>query len=109
MTIGMLIESMAGKSAALHGVAHDATPFNYSDAQPASAYFGEQLQRAGYNYHGTERMYSGVTGLEFDAEIFLGIVYYQRLRHMVSDKFQVGHSTPTPTRHAWLGCRRPSV
>jgi len=94
MTIGMLIESMAGKSAALHGVAHDATPFNYSDAQPASAYFGEQLQRAGYNYHGTERMYSGVTGLEFDAEIFLGIVYYQRLRHMVSDKFQVRTTGP---------------
>ena len=34
-------------------------------------------------------MISGVTGKEFAAEIFIGPVYYQRLRHMVSDKFQV--------------------
>ena len=45
---------------------------------------------AGYNYYGTERMYSGVNGRELEADIFIGVVYYQRLRHMVSDKFQVG-------------------
>ena len=44
---------------------------------------------AGYNYHGTERLYSGVDGRELEASIFMGVVYYQRLRHMVSDKFQV--------------------
>ena len=32
---------------------------------------------------------SGVTGEEFSADIYIGPVYYQRLRHMVSDKFQV--------------------
>ena len=44
---------------------------------------------AGYNYYGTERLYSGVDGRELEASIFMGVVYYQRLRHMVSDKFQV--------------------
>ena len=44
---------------------------------------------AGYNYYGTERMYSGVTGREMEADIFMGVVYYQRLRHMVADKYQV--------------------
>ena len=43
---------------------------------------------AGYNYYGTERFYSGVDGREMEADIFMGVVYYQRLRHMVSDKFQ---------------------
>jgi len=34
-------------------------------------------------------MYSGITGEEFAADIYMGVVYYQRLRHMVLDKFQV--------------------
>jgi DNA-directed RNA polymerase I subunit RPA2 len=37
-------------------------------------------------------MYSGVLGTELTAQIYMGIVYYQRLRHMVSDKFQVSNS-----------------
>ncbi|XP_055025762.1 DNA-directed RNA polymerase I subunit RPA2 [Misgurnus anguillicaudatus] len=89
MTIGMLIESMAGKSAALHGLCHDATPFKFSEEHSALEHFGEMLKAAGYNYYGTERLYSGLSGLELEADIFIGVVYYQRLRHMVSDKFQV--------------------
>ncbi|XP_041043934.1 DNA-directed RNA polymerase I subunit RPA2 [Carcharodon carcharias] len=89
MTIGMLIESMAGKSAAMHGLCHDATPFTFSEENSALEYFGKMLQAAGYNYYGTERLYSGISGVELEADIFIGLVYYQRLRHMVSDKFQV--------------------
>ncbi|XP_066552524.1 DNA-directed RNA polymerase I subunit RPA2 [Amia ocellicauda] len=89
MTIGMLIESMAGKSAALHGLCHDATPFTFSEEHAALDHFGELLKAAGYNFYGTERLYSGLSGLELEADIFIGVVYYQRLRHMVSDKFQV--------------------
>ena len=89
MTIGMMIESMAGKAAAANGQCYDATPFTFTEDNPAIAYFGEILTKAGFNYYGTEKMYSGVSGLELEAEIFFGVVYYQRLRHMVSDKFQV--------------------
>ncbi|CAK6962407.1 DNA-directed RNA polymerase I subunit RPA2 [Scomber scombrus] len=89
MTIGMLIESMAGKSGALHGLSHDATPFTFSEEDAALEYFGKMLRAGGYNYYGTERLYSGLSGLELEADIFIGVVYYQRLRHMVSDKFQV--------------------
>uniref|UniRef100_A0A8C5M9Q9 DNA-directed RNA polymerase subunit beta n=1 Tax=Leptobrachium leishanense TaxID=445787 RepID=A0A8C5M9Q9_9ANUR len=89
MTIGMLIESMAGKSAALHGLCHDATPFTFSEENSALEYFGEMLKAGGYNFYGTERLYSGISGMELEADIFIGVVYYQRLRHMVSDKFQV--------------------
>ncbi|KRZ16703.1 DNA-directed RNA polymerase I subunit RPA2, partial [Trichinella zimbabwensis] len=107
MTVGMMIESMAGKSAALHGIKHDATPFKFSDEQPAVEYFGQLLTKgnvdlknclikqltslieAGYNYYGNERMYSGIDGRMLEVDIFFGVVYYQRLRHMVADKFQV--------------------
>jgi len=94
MTIGMMIESMAGKAASLHGDCYDATPFVYSEGKPAIEHFGELLLKAGYNYYGTETLYSGVSGLQLEAEIFIGVVYYQRLRHMVSDKFQVRTTGP---------------
>ena len=49
---------------------------------------------SGYNYYGNEPMYSGITGEEFAADIYIGVVYYQRLRHMVLDKFQVRTTGP---------------
>ncbi|CAI7842704.1 unnamed protein product [Closterium sp. NIES-53] len=56
--------------------------------------FGRQLVEKGFSYYGTETMYSGVYGCEMECEIYLGVVYYQRLRHMVSDKFQVRSTGP---------------
>ena len=47
------------------------------------------LIKSGFDYYGTETMYSGINGEMMKAEIFIGVVYYQRLRHMVSDKYQV--------------------
>lgn len=55
-------------------------------------------------------MISGYTGEAFRTDIFIGPVYYQRLRHMVSDKFQVSPTLsvscsmcalqgPVPTRY----------
>jgi len=94
MTIGMLVESMAGKSGSLHGIYQDATPFRFDEQKRAVDYFGEQLLKAGYNHYGNEPMYSGITGTEFHADIFFGVVYYQRLRHMVKDKYQVRATGP---------------
>jgi len=94
MTIGMLLESMAGKAGACHGVAQDGTPFRFSEKHRAVDYFGEQLRACGYAYHGTEAMYSGLYGTEMQVQIFVGVVYYQRLRHMVSDKDQVRAKGP---------------
>jgi DNA-directed RNA polymerase I subunit RPA2 len=94
MTIGMLIESMAAKAGALHGVFQDGTPFRFHERQRAVDYFGEQLRSAGYSYVGSEPLYSGITGTEMHADIYIGLVYYQRLRHMVSDKSQVRATGP---------------
>ncbi|KAL0218576.1 hypothetical protein P9112_004229 [Eukaryota sp. TZLM1-RC] len=94
MTIGMLIESMAGKSGCLHGVYQDGTPFQFSEDQSAIDFFGNQLAALGYEFYGQETMYCGLTGNEFSVRIFIGVVHYQRLRHMVSDKFQVRATGP---------------
>ena len=89
MTMGMLLESMAGKSGALQGKFQDATPFSFDEDNTAVDYFGKQLAAQGYSYYGSEPLYSGVSGTVMHADIYLGVVYYQRLRHMVSDKSQV--------------------
>lgn len=53
-------------------------------------------------------MYSGVTGEQFSADIYIGLVYYQRLRHMVNDKFQVRTTGPVDplTRQPVKGRKR---
>jgi DNA-directed RNA polymerase I subunit RPA2 len=90
----MFVESLAGKAGALHGIAQDSTPFKFNETHTAADYFGDQLLAAGYNYHGNEAMYSGITGEELKMDIYIGVVYYQRLRHMVSDKYQVRTTGP---------------
>jgi DNA-directed RNA polymerase I subunit RPA2 len=78
----------------MHGVYQDATPFRFHEKHRAVDYFGEQLVAAGYSYYGSEPLYSGITGTEMHADIYMGVVYYQRLRHMVSDKSQVRSTGP---------------
>ncbi|KNA10898.1 hypothetical protein SOVF_140060 [Spinacia oleracea] len=99
MTIAMLLESIAAKGGSLHGKFVDATPFEESlkgaDGEHGSESsslvdeLGSMLTAHGFDKYGTEVLYSGVYGTELTCEIFIGPVYYQRLRHMVSDKFQV--------------------
>lgn len=77
----------------------DATPFASSVKKPDGTLenddnslvneLGSLLTARGFNYYGVENLYSGFYGTELTCEIFIGPVYYQRLRHMVSDKFQV--------------------
>ena len=43
MTMGMLLESLAGKSGALGGHYQDATPFSFSEEHTAVDYFGAQV------------------------------------------------------------------
>ncbi|EJT46891.1 DNA-directed RNA polymerase i polypeptide 2 [Trichosporon asahii var. asahii CBS 2479] len=108
MTIGMFVEMLAAKAGAVHGQCQDATPFKFSDAEGPVEFFGEQLRKAGYNYHGNEPMYSGVTGEEMRADIFLAPCAYQRLRHQVNDKYQARSTGPVDplTRQPVKGRKR---
>jgi DNA-directed RNA polymerase subunit B len=82
MTVGQLIESIAGKVAALEGRTIDATPFYKEPIENLLV----TLKKHGYPESGVEAMYDGRTGELLSTPIFIGIVYYQKLHHMVADK-----------------------
>ncbi len=99
MTVGQFMESLGGKAAALRGKVVD-----------GSAFLGEKLndikgfmEQYGFKYSGKEEMYDGRTGLKFPVEVYIGVVYYQKLHHMVADKIhsrargQVQMLTKQPT------------
>jgi len=99
MTVGMFLESVTGKAAALRGSKMD-----------GSAFVGEKLEdvkgvleQNGFKYSGKEVMYDGRTGKPFAVDVFIGVVYYQKLHHMVADKIharargQVQMLTKQPT------------
>jgi len=82
MTVGQLMESIAGKVASLEGRTVDGTPFygeKITDLQ-------KRLRLLGYPSDGTEPMYDGRTGELIMTPVFIGVIYYQRLHHMVADK-----------------------
>jgi DNA-directed RNA polymerase subunit B len=82
MTIGHFIESLAGKVGALRGKPVDGTPF----ANERSEELRKALVKFGFSHTGSEVFYNGVTGEKFVADVFVGVVYYQKLHHMVADK-----------------------
>ncbi|MDT7895575.1 MAG: DNA-directed RNA polymerase subunit B [Desulfurococcales archaeon] len=82
MTLGQLMESIAGKVAALRGRYVDATPFYGEDIESLK----RELLLLGYPMDGTEPMYDGRTGELIGSPIFIGIVFYQKLHHMVANK-----------------------
>jgi len=82
MTIGQFLESMAGKVAAARGRTVDGTPFINEDPGQLK----EALVDLGFSCTGRETLYNGVTGEKFVVDIFMGMVYYQKLHHMVADK-----------------------
>eukprot|EP01126_Amoeba_proteus_P061734 TRINITY_DN8316_c0_g2_i2.p1 TRINITY_DN8316_c0_g2~~TRINITY_DN8316_c0_g2_i2.p1 ORF type:complete len:843 (-),score=171.90 TRINITY_DN8316_c0_g2_i2:283-2460(-) len=83
MTVGQLIECLMGKLVAILGQEGDGTPFNTAVSVDAIA---DILHDYGYQKHGYEVLYNGMTGRKMDARIFLGPTYYQRLKHLVDDK-----------------------
>ncbi|KAI5188429.1 DNA-directed RNA polymerase I subunit RPA2 [Nematocida sp. AWRm77] len=89
MSIGMFIENIATKAGAFRGEFQDGTMFKYGENQKAHEYFGALLEERGFKRSGGETLYSGVTGEPLKVDVFFGTVYYQRLRHMVGDKYQV--------------------
>jgi len=81
-TVGQLLESLVGKVAALDCKEGDGTPFESRDIELLE----KKLIEYGFDPHGYEELYNGMTGEKLKYKIFMGVNYYQRLKHMVQDK-----------------------
>jgi DNA-directed RNA polymerase beta subunit len=82
MTIGQLKETLLGKVLIELGLFGDGTSFGDLDIKTIS----RELQKLGYESYGNEVLYNGLTGEQLETNIFIGPVFYQRLKHMVNDK-----------------------
>jgi DNA-directed RNA polymerase II subunit RPB2 len=82
MTIAQLKETVLGKTLLQLGLFGDGTSFGKFDVKDIC----KELQKVGYESNGNEVMYNGLTGEQIETSVFLGPVFYQRLKHMVSDK-----------------------
>jgi DNA-directed RNA polymerase II subunit RPB2 len=82
MTIGQLKETLLGKVILELGMFGDGTAFGNLDVKTIC----EELQKCGYESYGNELMYDGLTGQQIETSVFIGPVFYQRLKHMVADK-----------------------
>ena len=91
MIIGMIIETLYGIKCQHEGTFTDGTSFNKIDITELMS----EIQKYGFRHSGFRRMYSGVTGEYYDAAIFMGSTFHQRLQKFVlEDKYAVGRRAP---------------
>ena len=87
MTIAQLLEQLFGKLGAIIGAKMNATTF-MNDEQSFKA-IGDALEMMGFNREGEEILYSGISGRMFTSSVFMGPLYFMRLKHLTADKLNV--------------------
>jgi DNA-directed RNA polymerase II subunit RPB2 len=91
MTIAQLMETLLGKMGCELGCLGDGSPFNEVTLEKITTILRDQL---GMEPAGNEILYNGFTGRQMETSIFVGPVYYQRLRHCSADKMHSRSSGP---------------
>ncbi|NOR85752.1 DNA-directed RNA polymerase subunit B, partial [archaeon] len=89
MTVGQLLEIVAGKAGAMAGKTVDATAFKTNEKDIRAL-----LLKSGFKDDGKETMYNGITGEQIESQILIGVGYYQRLYHVVSHKMHARSRGP---------------
>ena len=93
MTVGKMLELVAGKAGVLRGTPEYGTAFGGSKVEE----MGSELIKRGFSYDGKDYMTSGITGEAMPAYVFHGPIYYQKLKHMVQDKLHSRAQGPKTT------------
>ncbi len=82
MTVGYLLELLAGKLASVRGEVVDGTSFSGESKKELE----DQLRNLGFRFDGKETMYNGINGKKMESRIFVGNLYYLKLKYMVGNK-----------------------
>lgn len=82
MTISHLIELIGGKVGSLAGRKIDGTTFGSETEQNLR----QELLSLGFRENGVETLYDGISGKMIPAKIYIGNMYYLKLKHMVANK-----------------------
>ncbi|EDQ88087.1 uncharacterized protein MONBRDRAFT_26625 [Monosiga brevicollis MX1] len=90
MTVGKLMEFCGAKAGVLNGNYNYGTAFGGTTIPEMC----NTLLKHGYNYHGKDYLTSGITGEPLESYIFMGPVFYQKLKHMVMDKMHARSQGP---------------
>ncbi|KXN92694.1 DNA-directed RNA polymerase III subunit RPC2, partial [Leucoagaricus sp. SymC.cos] len=107
MTVGKMIELLAGKAGVLTGNLQYGTAFGGSKQplmvnRPLTPYakvedMSRILVENGFSYAGKDMLTSGITGEPLEAYVYFGPIYYQKLKHMVMDKMHARARGPRAT------------
>jgi len=81
MSVGYLIELLAGKVAAISGKEVEGTAFSGTSIEELERH----MKNLGFRFDGKETMYDPISGKMMKAKIFIGNIYYLKLKHMVSN------------------------
>ncbi|MCJ1307224.1 DNA-directed RNA polymerase III core subunit ret1 [Agyrium rufum] len=82
MTVGKMLELVAGKAGVMSGALQYGTAFGGSRVED----MGDILISNGFSYSGKDFVTCGISGESLPAYVFFGPIYYQKLKHMVQDK-----------------------